>query len=415
VVSALGCDSASSTEDCVTNSADPVPGTAGRCPPSKFAVETGPARGALGRVVTGTQFAAGALVRIDPTPGFLNARHVPPQTTFTDDGGIYRFPTAALRYDVTARVDRDVTFYSSVGARYLEPAFEHEATTQAWTAVIRPVIRGGHGGHKLAFFVSGPLAVGIAGDEPESGITVSFREFGSTIRVHAVEYPPAQGIGAAVAYGARDLTLRSNEQQFPEIFLSPVTEVVDFVVDPIAPAGFVRRPIEVLLDFGLRTNEQVIARVKPGGTAKVPMFPFPSRYFVRAAATLDGAISDTGRRPVDPRLGRFDYVLPDPPTDVAPAEGTTITADSVLRAKATGVTEHLLVPVSGDGATLRIVTTDRETRIPDVQTMGLPRLFGRYVWTVRSFPDLPFVEDHGGVEASVANARGSAKPHEIVF
>ena len=80
-----------------------------------------------------------------------------------------------------------------------------------------------------------------------------------------------------------------------------------------------------------------------------------------------------------------------------------------------GIVDHALVPQSGTGTTLHVVTGDRTTTLPDATAFGLPAPRGVYAWTVQSFPTVLFTERLGGEDGRVAPPSWTSAPHAIVI
>ena len=102
------------------------------------------------------------------------------------------------------------------------------------------------------------------------------------------------------------------------------------------------------------------------------------------------------------------------------AEGTlgppTLDAGGVLAVRlGKGVVEHVLAPESGAGPILRVVTSSRETTLPDATAFGLARPLGRHLWTFQHFPKLPRVSFLGGEDGRIAPPSWTSAPRLIVI
>gem|GEM_PF-1672741 len=396
---------------------------------STFEEEDPNSRALAGRVFAGTETVPGAVVRIDVAREYqadvtFAERVAPSFTTSTDLTGIYRFDRAPFRYDLAVVRERDVLVYSALGVRFMEPSVSAEGTIQAWSGrvdvVTRPALTPGNA---VALFVSGPDAVGVTNDE-SGGRFVTFRKFTSVVTVHAVEYVAREGLGAAVREGRTDVRLSAGGAAATAIDLIPVTRTTDVVVDATPPPGFAfAGPIEVVMDLGLRTSAEPVARIAAGTSLKIAAVP-GARYAARVRAHAGAAVSDSGLFFFDPFQTKVTIPLPTPATRVVPIDDgvsgppvaeTAVGQTPAVGAVGRGVHEHVLAPAGGEGPTLRIVTGEGPVAVPDVTRYGMPRLTGRYTWTVQRFPDLRVPDALSGRDARVAPQSATTSPRIIVF
>jgi hypothetical protein len=202
----------------------------------------------------------------------------------------------------------------------------------------------------------------------------------------------------------------------------------DVRIIAVPPAGFALSTVEIVMDLGLRTSTRRVARVDAGVPLHVNIVR-EARYFARATADHDGAIADSGY--LNFNAFEKNQALPlSPPVTEATFDGTssfTAVADTTVceaRAKqdpntATAqpgcetVLEHVLTPSAAGGASIRILTTDRATTIPDVTRLGLPRPIGLYTWTVTQFPTLGRVENVSGEDARAVTPFSTTAPRTI--
>jgi hypothetical protein len=398
-------------------------------------------RDLVGHVHAGTEVVAGALVRVDPSAGFaaspflLAASDSNPRfarTGATDTGGFYRFEFAPFVYDLSIAHGRDLYVFHDVLTRAFDPVFAVEPPITGWKARVLPTTNPPPAaGNATVFFVSGTEARTIAPVAGTSGaLDAVFRHFDSTITLHAIEYVAASGPAAAVAEGKLDVRVRDGVVVSPVLAMTPITAIAAATFDVSPPAGYALAPLELEMDLGIRTSAVPLplTHAVPGAILNFAVAT-DARYYVRARATQGGAVSDSGRFQVNP-FDKNAIVLPPPVSTEAPfddqaipmGEGTTtMTAPAVLAlggplsARLTkGIVEHALVPESGTGTIVHVVTPERTTSLPDAAALGLPPPSGRYLWTVQSFPTLAFTDHLGGEEGRVIPASWKSAPRVIV-
>ena len=389
------CDTASVYEDCTLESK--VGSGEGRCPPSTFPVELDWGRQVSGTVSAGDERVANALLRVGD------------HLVSADESGAYRVPFAPLRYDVIARLPEDVVTYRGVGYRYIDLAIERDVPLRAWTSRLAVKVEGGpRPGHELVFF-GGPEVVGLAGDAA-SGLVVSTRTFDTEITVHVVEIPEGGELTRATAHGSTKARTEGGGTAAAAIALTALEppRSTTFAVEP--PAGLVLGDVEVTLDFGTRRSERLATRVPLDVPLALPSLP-GARWSAHLEARRADAAASSGRVFVEPGKD-VELTLFDPPTLVAPAEAA-VAEGRTLSASGGGVFEHVLVPLDGQGHTIRVVTAEAEARVPDLTEVTLPRATGRYAWTVRSFPDFAFVDALSGLDVRLYRARSSAGPRTV--
>jgi hypothetical protein len=410
-------------------------------PVSTFADLDPTSRDLVGHVHAGTEVVAGAFVRVDPSAGFaaspflLAAGDTTPRfarTGATDDGGFYRFEFAPFVYDLSVAHGRDLYVFRDVLTRAFDPVFAVEPPITGFKArVLATTNPPPAAGNATVFFVSGADARTIAPVAGTSGaLDTVFRRFDSTITLHAIEYVAAGGPAAAVAEGKLDVRVRDGVVVSPVLAMTPITAIAAATFDVAPPAGYALAPLELEMDLGVRTSAVPLplTHAVPGAILNFAVAT-DARYYVRARATQGSAVSDSGRFRVNP-FDKNALVLPPPVSTEAPiddqaiamGEGTTtMTAPAVLAlggplsARLTkGIVEHALVPESGTGTIVHVVTPERTTSLPDASALGLPPPSGRYVWTVQSFPTLAFTDHLGGEEGRVIPASWRSAPRVIV-
>ncbi len=280
-------------------------------------------------------------------------------------------------------------------------------------------------GNAVAFFVSGPAARTLREATTSGSREVVFRQFESTVTLHAVEYIAMRGPAAAVAEGRVEVRVRDGSVVPAVVPMTHVPTMLKVVFDATPPPEHTLAPLDLEMDLGVRTSTLPVTRIDRGVPLDLAIVT-GANYYVRARATRGAAVSDSGRVLVDPALGTISLVMPAPisseapiddgaPATGAPSSPPVLDAGGVLAARfANGVVEHVLAPESGDGPIVRVLTSSRATTLPDATTMGLPRPTGRYLWTVRAFPLLPHIDNLSGQDARVKTASWTSAPKVIV-
>ncbi len=410
-------------------------------PFSTFPDEPPHDRQIVGHVRAGTEPVTGALVRVDPSAGFTpdpplvaagttDPRFAP--TTTTDGNGGFRFEFDPFVYDLSINRDRDLYVFHDLVTRAFDPPFAVEAPVDGFHARVLPATNPPpRAGNAVVFFVSGADARTITQVTASSGeLEATFRRFDSTITLHALEYVVAQGPASAVSEGKLDVRVRDGVVVTPLITMTPITAIAaaTFLVTP--PPGYVLAPLELEMDLGLRTNAVALplTHIEPG---KILNFQVATdaRYFVHARATQGAAASDSGRFLVNP-FDKNALVMPPPISLEAPiddaaipmGEGTTtmtpppvLAPGGALAARlSAGIVEHALLPESGAGTIVHVVTGRRTTTLPDAGALGLPPPSGRYIWTVQSWPTLAVTDRLGGEDGRIAPPSWKSAPRVIV-
>lgn len=404
-------------------------------PASTFADEVPESRNMGGRVLAGTEPVPGALVRVDVSPGFatdadLEARAGDqlPRTDTTNGAGSYRFAFAPLSHDLSVRAGREMLVVRALGVRTFDVPLGVEAVPSGFAANVVPTTNPPtKAGNAVAYFVSGQDARTLAGDSGTR--VVKFRRFESTVTLHALEYVARLGPSAAVAHGQLDVLVRDGVTVTPIVPMELLPATAKPVFEATPPPGYALEPIEVEMDFGLRTSVVPIARV----TAGVPLemvVVIGARYAVRGRArTPEGAVSDSGRQLFNPFDAKTTLTLPPPISAEAPIDDdaiatgkasntlgpTTLDAGGELAAKlGKGVVEHVLTPESGEGPVIRVVTSSRSTTFPEATVLGLSRPTGRHVWTFQHFPMLPHVDNLSGEDGRIGIPSWTSTPRVLV-
>lgn len=385
------------------------------CPGAEFAKEDERSREVFGRVRSGEELVAGALVQLDRTSGGPGNAALP-LTTTTDPVGFFSGLLAApLRYDIAARFDSTLIVYRDISARYFEPGIDTPTQSfgRMWTGnvdvafdrVVAP-------DHSVAFFASGDGVWFVSGDV-QSGLAVLADKYTTIATLHAVEYETAAGLAKATAYGKTTVALDVGKRQFARFALAPVERFVSTKFIANRPAGFLPASIDVLVSFSATSNARLVT-VPDGGALPFPVLPNASYAFRATAARADGSLSDTGELGMSPDWPEVAFPMYAAPAAVSPANGDTRAAGEILTAAGEGVFEHMLVSQT-DGSTMRIVTSDTDAMLPDLRAYGSPLPAGPYTWTVRSYPTAERSEELGGLRARRYRPMTTSAPRTLTL
>lgn len=376
---------------------------------------------AFGRMRLGTEWAVGVPVRLDPSPGKAGEANADivktlPASMLTDATGFYRFGAAPTFYDLGARVGSEVVLLRGLSARFLEPTIGDDAAPRAFSThldvTLDPVPAPDH---DVKYFVSGD-DVALGGGDLASGADVSFRRFGMTLRVHAVEMAKDDPT-KMTAYGFVDVDVQSGRTDQIHIHLAPTPPAVDVSLLAKAPSGTEIGSFEIVMDLGKRRSELSVVRALDG--AHVALVPIPgARWWAVLRGKIGEAVTDSGRVPFDPTTGNVTVELVDAPVLEDAAPGVLSASAKATNPDASALREHVLTPLSGTGTTYRIATIDRVARLPDATTLGgldAAPPHGTYVWTVRAWPDLVSVDALTGQDARVVPRTATSAPRTIVI
>jgi hypothetical protein len=398
---------------------------------SFFVTEDPYARQIEGRVVRGTEPVTGANVKITRALAFaayerLEEAGTGGYATTSDLGGKYRVYNAPFFYDLAVRKDREVAVFENVAVRYFEPPLGADAPIRGYTArIVASTDVPPAPGNAIAYFVSGPAARTVRADG--ATLLATFRDYASVVTVHAVEYVASQGLAAPRAWGRNDVRVVDGGSATTTVIMNPIRPAEDAAYptfETVVPPGFTLQSLDVVLDLGLRTNAQLVGHVPARKPWHLEVLR-AARYFVRAVATGEGgAVSDSGLQYFNPFADKTTILLPRLVRDASfdPAAGLTAVTDDTFceitpsispKPACQSVVEHLLVPESPDGTTLRIATTDQLATVPDVTELGVPRPKGRYTWTVQQFPTLPRIDRLSGEDVRVMVPISTTAPRVI--
>ncbi|MBX3228914.1 MAG: carboxypeptidase regulatory-like domain-containing protein [Labilithrix sp.] len=404
---AIACDSASEHEGCIDPADRSKPGPdPSQCPRSTFPEQGFRALEVSGIVRRGEDPVAGAQVHVTPAPDTTTLAGSPPFDTTSDVAGFFRVASSVpKRYDLSFRLPGgldgrdDVLVYRSVGGRYLEPHLDLPVRTLATAWVARVDVRLATplaAGQALRFLAAGDGVVGVTGDAA-SGLFVHTTRYTATATLHAIAYDAARGLNSATAYAKVDVITDAANPKVLALHLEPLTgerPTPTFELEE-APPGFVPGDVVVRIGVG-RTSDAVLVSIPWGTTTSLAPIPNQSFTYQLRATRADGAISDSGETGFD--IGALTKIkLVAPPEVTAPADGATIGPGDLLGAGGPGVIEHVFEPASATGAGMHIVQRlGPETPLPDPRPLGVSTLAGTYTWTVRSFPNLTWVENVWG-------------------
>jgi len=383
-------------------------------PESTFPEPNDFTRQIAGRVLRGTEPVEGALVRADPTVPetevFVDPVLVSRSAT-TDPFGAYRVQFAPRLYDFSVRDRRDAFVFTGVSTRYFEFQLGSDAPLRGFTARVVPTIQPPPAfGNSVAYFVSGEDARTLRPAADQSGsLEVVFRRFDTKVLLHAIEYVTSRGLAAAVREGRREIGVTTGGLVAIPIVTLEVSTKNTIAFDATPPPDYALTPLDVIMDLGLRTSAQPVARLAAGQPLEIGVVP-GARYFVRGVASGRGASSDSGYAIFDPASPRFTLPLPYPISVVAPVDdmaqpppGDVIldTGADLAARLSTGSVVHSLAPVAAGEGLIEIATTSRSTKLVDVTRLGLPRPTGRYLWSVQYFPNARTIVGLAGADARV--------------
>jgi hypothetical protein len=384
------------------------------CPPSEFDTSQVPGwRDVSGQVWRGEIGISGAIVQTSPTNPTSTSG--PTQVTATESNGFFRpIHGVDLRYDLTVRSDLDVLTVRDVALRYVQPSFDGPPDrVDGFRKTILPQVDPPVApDHAVAFFATGTTAFGIEGDL-EHGVTLIDSAYDAPATIHAVEYVRGKDFLSATAYGNSQMVVSAATPQVVSIHLAPVTDYATHTLDFAAPPSF-KTSAELFVAFS-RSSFARAENVPVGSAFRLPILPGSSAGIsYRVVSTgPDGSLVDSGEQffSPDPHTQVVTATIPDV---LSPAENAIVDGTTSLSASGEGVFVHLLRSTA-NGSTIRVVTTHAVTNLPDLSSLGLPTPKGEYEWTVRTVPDLKFVESYSGVDAGRYDTSAISKPRKVVF
>jgi hypothetical protein len=389
----------------------------GTCLASVFTVPDGHFRDVAGVVWRGESAVAGAVVGVTPSDVFLGEQRARGGSAVTDPAGFFGpIAYAPLRYDITVRADADVLVYRGVATRYVQPSFESSTTTpdRSWQGRVVVQLDAPLPEHDaVTFFTSGD-AIDVTGDL-ERGVSLLGKAYSFPATVHAVVHDKGGDLSTAHAYGKVDVVVTAESPQLVRLAVEPIKDFRETKVTVSAPPGYAPQHAEILIGYS-RTSHRRLTTMPIGNTKRLPVIPNHGYYAYRVRATLpDGAVSDSGERFFDVFSSENKIELPAVPVALRPADGAALTLNDRLEANGgKGLYEHVLVPKKGAGS-IRIATSEPVASLPDLTALGAAPASGEYSWTVRSYPEIRFVDGFGGADGRRFLAMGVSAPRSVVF
>jgi hypothetical protein len=254
---------------------------------------------------------------------------------------------------------------------------------------------------------------GVTGDLA-TGLSVLTNEYTGPAIVHAIAYESAGGLKTAMAYGRAEVIVGGGRTRLVTMELLPIERFGKPQFEVKAPPGFAAAAVDIYLGFST-TSGALYASVPLGQTMTLPLVPGAGYTYRVVATSAAGAVSDTGESGFDLlREDPIEIELPDVPSVLFPVDGETRGVGDSLLVDGEGVFEHVLTPTEGK-TTLRIVTAQRETTLPDLAVLGAAPAIGSYTWTVRTFPMARFADDLSGTLARRFRPMGASAPRTLVL
>lgn len=420
---------------------------------STFAAEQNRSRSMSGHVFSELEPVPDAVIRLTSNADagadglFDQQISLADRTFVTDPFGFYAFNAGPSTYDLTIRNDHldglscgaapcaalhEVVALRGLQSRYFEPQIGGGMVPQAFVAPLQVALDPPlDDDSAVTFFAFGDDVASLRADGRT--VELGLRRFETaprandplnttTATLHAVVHSKSGGILAATAFGHANLLVRAGQPNSVVINTMPLSSVpqpfAPNAFSVYAPSGFTIQRLEVWVDFGNRSMAQLVATPLPNEVVQIPVIWY-SWWRVRARATRGEIVSESELRVVDILKPSATLTVPDAPVP----EGV---AGNMVSGDGEGMREHVFVPVDAGGTTLRVLTTDRTTTLPDPTEFGLPAATGRYTWTMRHWPAATrfenFVEPDGGVDlgfngrdARVNFPSSIAAPVEVVL
>jgi hypothetical protein len=408
-----GCDKSDAFPDCTVPSDPSATRRIDACPSSFFDTTTIPAwRDVSGQVWRGEIGVEGAVVRVSPVVAPAPAALV---ATTGPEGFFGPVHDVDLRYDVTVRAAPDILRLQGLTLRNVAPAFDGPHDRAAgYSKILLPQIDPPVAAdHTIAFYATGTTAFGIAGDL-EHGLTLVDSAYEASATIHAVEYVRGKDFLSATAYGNAQIVATAAAPELVSIHLAPVTTYIEHTLD-VTPPGGSKTSAELLLVFS-RSSLARSANAPLGTKIQLPILPGSTAGFAYhiVATAPDGTVLDSAEKfissdPVE------NVSLSKAPELVAPADGASIDATATLSVSGSGLFVHAFRPSDGSAGTIRVVTSNATTTLPDFAAVGAAPPKGAYVWTVRAFPGLTFPENFTGIDAGRYDASATSKPRTVVL
>jgi hypothetical protein len=411
VLLSIGCDS--ELRECAPS--DVAGARVDACLKSTFKIDQARYLEASGVVRRGESGVPGAVLRIEP---FGSGATIGANAVTNRAGEYGPIPFVPFRYDVMARVDRDVIAVHDLAFRYFEPTIETDAPsfTSAWSLPVRinlkqPLAEG----RALTFFVSGDATYAVSGSV-SAGLTIASKDFSAPFTLHAIEHAASGDLATATAYGRVEGRGAADAPAFVTLDLVPLDpkSFADVVLSPIAPAGFSPSEIDVIVAYS-GTSYSRLTTLAPGVSKRVPFLP--SVFYIAYRATgrsPDGATVVTNVVPFDPFAKDVRVELPSSRhVVVSPAPNALVSPSDPLVVNGTDILEHVL---DGEGRTIRLLGRGGDPmQLPNFEALGATAPKGDYTWRVRSYPKAAFIENLSGPDARRFQPVATSAPRRIQF
>jgi hypothetical protein len=337
-----------------------------------------------------------------------------------DDQGVYRFVTAPFRYDMTILHGSDVVVLRDFFGRNPWPQIGGTEPPKGFVVNVSPTLEPPlPSGMAASFFASGDDVATLSGDLA-SGLLLGIRHFAtaaveggdSTAILYAVIYPEGGSLANATAYGRVPLFVQADRDAVVTLPITQFSEsmgVANVAFEVSAPPGFLVEPIQISVDFGVRTISIPVVTLAQDEQLHIALIP-SARWMAQATATSAtnaAVVTRSGLIAFDTSYPLTQITLPPPPVPISFANG-------VLEGDGVGMREHLVEPLDGQGQTLRILTLDRSSPLADPTLFQLPAPAGRYRWTMTNWPFVKQMEAMGGPDGRINSPSATAAPREIV-
>jgi len=411
-LSEVGCDSELDT--CAFGA--PPGASRDVCLASTFQVDTPRYLEIAGVVRRGENGVPGAVLRV--APFVRGAGPTPSARVVANPAGEFGpIPFVPFRYELWARLDRDVVAVRDLGYRYFEPTLETETATfdRAWSIPVQVTLSRPLAPQRtVTFFVSGERTYSVSGSL-EQGLVVRARDFSAAFTLHAIEHEAGADLATATAYARVDGHGSANGRALVTMDLAPLDPKLtgEVTLQPVVPAGFRPGPVAIEVAYSA-TSRGPLTTVLPGVSKRVPFLPFVFTISYRATATADDGATLVGALTAFSPLAEKNEVvlLAGTHTVISPASGAVLSPSDPLVVSGSDVLEHVL---DGEGRTIRILGRGGETTVPELEQLGLPAPKGEYVWRVRSYPKASFVESLNGPNGRTFQPVAISAPRRLTF
>lgn len=376
---------------------------------SRFNGEDKKGREVAGNVSIGEDLHAGAQLSIG-WPRRWGPPPSPPTNLVADVNGFYYGVRApGTRYDLDVNLGDYLLSYGGLGARFLRTTVEQETPSLArgWrTKIDLQVTPEPTAEQTVTLFAFGGGVFGIEGSY-EDGFSLVTTEFAVDTGVVVVVHERGKDLSTAVATARWGLRSNPEVPQLVQVTVEPIAKRVTHRVDVDGPATV------TFYSSVTRTSFAKLATVAAGESIDLPVIA-DNGISIRVERRVGGTFARSAELGVNAEKPPELLVLPAPPTASSPDDGAVVGADVELVARGVGVFEHVLVSEEGRPE-IRLVSTDGVTTLPDYSRIGAEPPKGRYLWTVRHYPGLKFVEQLTGVDARRFVSMAASEPRTLVF